>query len=128
MLQGHWHFQCRCRRCEDPTELGSMLGALRCRRKRPDDKEGRQQQQCPGSLLPDRPSDPLSSSWTCDACAGVVGSREAEVVLRVSEERIRWNVHVVVVALTSFQVAVAAVVVDAVILLFVVVGCCFCYC
>ncbi|XP_053681684.1 SET domain-containing protein SmydA-8 [Sabethes cyaneus] len=51
------HFLCGCRRCRDPTELGTYLGALKCVRER-----------CTGGRM--LPSDPLkvSSVWQCDAC------------------------------------------------------------
>ncbi len=61
-----------------------MLGALKCRR-------GRGRGGCPsaGHLLPDRPLDPFSAGWTCGGCAARVRGREAEVVVKVAEERIR---------------------------------------
>lgn len=93
MLQGHWHFRCRCRRCEDPTECGSMLGAIRCRRRlrQGSDSASIAPSSCPGYLLPDCPHDPTSADWTCKECGASVRAREAEVVVRVAEERIRYT-------------------------------------
>ena len=30
MLEDHWSFVCTCKRCLDPTELGTYASALRC--------------------------------------------------------------------------------------------------
>jgi hypothetical protein len=30
MLQSQWYFSCRCRRCLDPTELGSFVNSVMC--------------------------------------------------------------------------------------------------
>lgn len=50
------HFLCKCDRCSDPTERGTLLGALKCF-----------STECPGYLLP---IDPLksSSAWRCLQC------------------------------------------------------------
>ncbi len=49
-LKDNWYFDCRCRRCVDPTELGTFLDAIRCRK-------------CPsGHLLP------RELTWVCDRC------------------------------------------------------------
>lgn len=50
------HFLCKCDRCSDPTERGTLLGALKCF-----------SNQCHGYLLP---IDPLktSSAWRCLEC------------------------------------------------------------
>ncbi|RVE48791.1 hypothetical protein evm_006565 [Chilo suppressalis] len=50
------HFLCQCERCADPTERGTLLGALKCF-----------SQECPGSLLPVEPLK-LSSTWRCLQC------------------------------------------------------------
>ncbi|KAJ2953814.1 hypothetical protein O0L34_g1443 [Tuta absoluta] len=49
-------FWCKCARCQDPTELGTNLSALKCFDKR-----------CPGILLPVNSLDPVSD-WRCDNC------------------------------------------------------------
>ena len=53
-LEAELYLDCRCRRCSDPTELGTRVGALTC-------------EICPrGCLLPRRrPMDPLCE-WLCD--------------------------------------------------------------
>jgi hypothetical protein len=50
------HFWCRCDRCADPTERGTLLAALKCF-----------SSECPGSLLPLEPLK-SSSSWQCLDC------------------------------------------------------------
>lgn len=50
------HFLCKCDRCSDPTERGTLLGALKCF-----------STQCPGCLLPIEPLK-LSSAWRCLEC------------------------------------------------------------
>ncbi|XP_052124087.1 SET domain-containing protein SmydA-8-like [Frankliniella occidentalis] len=53
-------FRCRCRRCEDPAELGLHSGALCC-----EACMGRAQMQLP---VPRRPEDP-PTSWRCPTCS-----------------------------------------------------------
>ncbi|XP_047041889.1 SET domain-containing protein SmydA-8-like isoform X1 [Helicoverpa zea] len=50
------HFWCKCDRCADPTERGTLLGALKCF-----------SNQCSGYLLPIEPLN-CSSSWRCLQC------------------------------------------------------------
>ncbi|XP_034188747.2 SET and MYND domain containing, arthropod-specific, member 5 [Osmia lignaria lignaria] len=56
------YFSCRCKRCADPTELGSHLGTLKC----PHDN---------GFILPKTPLD-FESEWACDSCPGVLTAAE----------------------------------------------------
>lgn len=57
-------FWCKCNRCEDRTEMGTNLSALRCLDKN-----------CVGILLPKIPTDP-GTDWSCDNCqAGVPANR-----------------------------------------------------
>jgi hypothetical protein len=50
-----WHFDCCCRRCADPAELGSLASALAC-------------PACPAHLLPTAPLD-AQSDWICQRYA-----------------------------------------------------------
>lgn len=50
------HFFCKCDRCADPTERGTLLGALKCFSKL-----------CPGYLLPVEPLK-TNSVWRCLEC------------------------------------------------------------
>lgn len=50
------HFLCRCDRCADPTERGTLLAALKCFAT-----------ECPGVLLPIEPLK-LSTTWKCIEC------------------------------------------------------------
>ena len=58
---------CRCGRCEDPTELGTMLSAMLCRA-------------CGGAVLPASPGLP-STTWRCGECGAEeeAGGVETEV-------------------------------------------------
>lgn len=57
------HFLCRCDRCADPTERGTLLAALKCFAT-----------ECPGSLLPLEPLIP-TSPWRCLECSMHVPSK-----------------------------------------------------
>ncbi|XP_073942058.1 SET domain-containing protein SmydA-8-like isoform X1 [Choristoneura fumiferana] len=50
------HFLCKCDRCADPTERGTMLAALKCF-----------STECPGNLLPIQPLN-TTSAWQCLEC------------------------------------------------------------
>ena len=62
LTQNYWHFVCRCDRCLDPTEFGSMLNAVVCQRCLPEKSDGQV-----GFMLPVRSTD-LASPWKCSAC------------------------------------------------------------
>jgi hypothetical protein len=53
------YFSCKCKRCQDPTELGSYLSALRCLGTGPDS--------CDGFQLPADPTDD-KTEWLCNKC------------------------------------------------------------
>ncbi|CAH1164666.1 unnamed protein product [Phyllotreta striolata] len=53
------YFSCECRRCRDPTELGSYLSALKCL--------GSEQEPCDGLQLPVEPLKD-DTEWRCDRC------------------------------------------------------------
>ncbi|KAJ8959772.1 hypothetical protein NQ314_006202 [Rhamnusium bicolor] len=53
------YFSCKCKRCCDPTELGSYLSALRC--------IGTDGEPCGGTQLPIDPIDD-DTEWACDKC------------------------------------------------------------
>ncbi|CAL7933797.1 unnamed protein product [Xylocopa violacea] len=56
------YFSCHCKRCADPTELGTHLGTLIC----PQDN---------GFILPKDPLD-FNSEWGCDLCPGILTASE----------------------------------------------------
>ena len=60
-----WNFDCQCRRCSDPTELGTFASAILC-----------PLSSCPGHCLP---VDCLSytSAWQCSKCGREMTSDEA---------------------------------------------------
>jgi len=54
-LRSEWYFNCQCQRCQDPTELGTMVSAVAC-------------EVCEtGHLLPRNPLDELGD-WLCSSC------------------------------------------------------------
>jgi len=55
LLSSYWFFDCECPRCLDPTEMGSLMSAVKC-----SDCES-------GNLLPIDPKD-LDSDWLCSQC------------------------------------------------------------
>ncbi|XP_076237479.1 SET domain-containing protein SmydA-8 [Calliopsis andreniformis] len=58
------HFSCMCKRCSDPTEFGSKLGALLCA-----------SDYCSGNLLP-KDSLNMGTSWSCDKCSMTIKNRQ----------------------------------------------------
>ena len=68
MTQNYWHFVCRCTRCLDPTEMGSMLNAVGC-------------SLCEkGYLLPADPTC-LKSEWVCDKCGETMAAADVNNTL-----------------------------------------------
>lgn len=72
------YFSCHCRRCKDPTELGTYLSALRC--------IGIDDRTCGGNQLPIDPCDD-KTEWACDKCPVKLTSDEvAFLVNKIGEE------------------------------------------
>ncbi|EDW60375.1 SET domain-containing protein SmydA-8 [Drosophila virilis] len=72
------HFSCRCARCEDPTEYGSYVSAMRCL--------GDVSKSCVGVQLP---LDPLNeqTQWKCDTCPVLLDAAYVtEVQTHMTEE------------------------------------------
>ena len=69
-----WNFDCGCRRCSDPTELGTFASAIRC------PAVG-----CPGHCLP---TDSLSytSDWRCSKCEKIISSDTAMEVTQTVQD------------------------------------------
>ncbi len=60
-LRATWSFTCACRRCRDPTELGTLVSAVRCERCRV------------GHCLPGRDGEEVggvgeAQEWCCGSC------------------------------------------------------------
>ncbi|XP_015595619.1 protein msta [Cephus cinctus] len=67
------YFLCDCKRCADPTELGSHLGTLKC--------------SCENGWV--LPKDPLNqdTDWSCDKCLCVLSSAEVlEITYKLEQE------------------------------------------
>lgn len=75
-IQDCWFFQCSCPRCEDPTECGSYLSALRCPK-------------CTfGPVLTTDPSD-LKASWSCQSCQHNMSNEHVEEVCMRFDDKVR---------------------------------------
>lgn len=59
-LQMTKQFLCQCRRCQDRTEFGSHLAAVKCLRK-----------ECEGVLLP-TDAKVVAGQWSCEVCADIM--------------------------------------------------------
>jgi len=101
-LKKTWHFTCTCPRCVDPSELGSMMSAVRCSSCSPtksstssnttnsstDNKTNEANtnkesscSSCPGFLLPRAPT-LVGGPWTCDSCNRTLGASAVQGVIR----------------------------------------------
>ena len=73
LLRSKWFFDCVCKRCQDPTELGSHLSSLQCQRAR-----------CGGSLLPVNPVHRLAD-WQCTDCDSNLSHDQAIASIAAAE-------------------------------------------
>lgn len=72
------YFSCECKRCADPTELGTYLSALRCM--------GTENEPCNGIQLPLNPLDD-KTEWACNKCpVRLAPSDVAYLVNQIGEE------------------------------------------
>ncbi|KAF7997030.1 hypothetical protein HCN44_005307 [Aphidius gifuensis] len=62
------HFECNCKRCCDPLELGSQIGAMRCANI-----------DCYGFIYPDEPLN-FETSWSCRECFKKITNRQIKVI------------------------------------------------
>lgn len=73
------YFSCKCKRCEDPTELGTYLSALRCIGTQDDEP-------CGGIQLPINPLDD-NTEWACNKCDVKLSSPEVNFLInQIGEE------------------------------------------
>lgn len=73
------YFICRCVRCEDPTELGSFLSALKC--------IGHEIGPCNGHILPLDPYD-SNTKWTCSECPTQLESEKVSALIENMDEQV----------------------------------------
>ena len=69
-----WNFDCRCRRCSDPTELGTFASALLC-----------PVSSCRGHCLP-RDCLSYTSDWRCGKCGRDISSDKAREITEMVQE------------------------------------------
>ena len=65
-IRNIWYFLCCCERCQDVTELGTYVSAVRCRRCIASEEEG-----CIYFLLPTGSED-LHADWSCSQCQNII--------------------------------------------------------
>lgn len=76
ILKNKWHFDCDCKRCNDPTEFGSNLSAILC-------------QNCNGGkVLPKKPLNP-TMAWSCGDCQAEVSVDQVSNALMEAEEALK---------------------------------------
>ena len=63
------YFDCACKRCLDPTELGTHLNTLLCQKCRLEEKNS--------FLLPENVRN-QNGDWRCDGCENIVRNEEAK--------------------------------------------------
>ena len=78
-LHEKWFFDCLCRRCSSPSELGSHLGSLVCHRRR-----------CQGVVTAARPLD-YSSDYGCQQCGATVTRQEVTARLEAAARLVEDN-------------------------------------
>ncbi|KAJ8948644.1 hypothetical protein NQ318_022712 [Aromia moschata] len=61
------YFTCKCKRCQDPTELGTYLSALKCL--------GTENEPCGGVQLPINPTE-SNCEWACNKCGIKLPNKE----------------------------------------------------
>ena len=69
-IPSFWFFDCRCVRCMDPTECGSLVSAMlcpKCTSKAKQTDEGKGNPDI-GYLLPDDPLNVINGTWSCRKC------------------------------------------------------------
>lgn len=79
------YFTCRCKRCNDPTELGTYISGIRCLGTQilTPDTDGTS---CGGTQLPISPLEE-NSDWRCDRCPVLLASSDVnDLVARIGEE------------------------------------------
>ncbi|CAL8111144.1 unnamed protein product [Orchesella dallaii] len=73
-LQETYNFACSCKRCSDPTELGTFYGAVKCTK-------------CPkgkGYMLSEDPMKASDANWKCNACGNSAPYRECAVPIETN--------------------------------------------
>ena len=83
MLEDHWSFVCTCKRCLDPTELGTYASALRCLA-------------CgPGSealILPmvNKLDGAKATKWCCNTCEMELSREQVEAIVETGLRIIKY--------------------------------------
>jgi len=84
MLEDHWSFVCTCKRCLDPTELGTYASALRCLACGPESN---------ALILPlvnDREG-AKATKWCCNSCEMELNREQVEAIVETGLRIIKNN-------------------------------------
>lgn len=84
MLEDHWSFICRCKRCLDPTELGTYASALRCFNCGPESD---------ALVLPsvNHQDGSKASKWCCNTCDLELNNSQVEALVDTGLRIIKNN-------------------------------------
>jgi hypothetical protein len=84
MLEDHWSFICRCKRCLDPTELGTYASALRCFNCGPESD---------ALVLPsvNNLDGSKASKWCCNTCELELNNGQVESLVDTGLRIIKMN-------------------------------------
>ena len=83
MLKEHWRFVCKCRRCRDPTDCGTLASAIRC----PKCKLSGLTEV--GYLMPAGKLGASSKEWDCSVCKWKTEKTYVEKVIEYGLSYIR---------------------------------------
>ena len=76
----HWRFKCNCKRCQDPTEFGTYLQAIRCRNCK--------LQNSIGYMLPEyHDNEDEQEKWRCNNCSNAIADVDVRILLGEILER-----------------------------------------
>ena len=89
MLREHWSFTCQCKRCSDPTELGTYASAVwcyNCKATAASDTESDSDidKASAGVMLPKGPADGATSLWSCTQCGTSIDKTKMESLIDVA--------------------------------------------
>ena len=79
-IEGEYMFECKCKRCQDPTELGTYYGGIYCS-KCNNFSPGEEQLTLKGTLYQENPFE-ISSDWKCNHCNNKCSGEECQTVLK----------------------------------------------
>jgi len=80
-----WYFRCTCERCQDVTELGTNLSAVRCRVCMKNEKS-----EAMSYMLPKDSSD-LKADWHCSSCENIIKHQTIVMLIKGLKIKVKEN-------------------------------------